>query len=88
MMFFNHHYTHNIVTGIPNFGFKIPIFWLSRHWNFKRTIPNEIFGIKNRIWIPLMMGVPEIGTEYRNSQSSREKELNTSFGPGGLFVEP
>jgi hypothetical protein len=46
---------------------RIPIFWLSRHWNFKK-IPTGISGIKNRIVISLPMGVPEIGTENQNSQ--------------------
>ncbi len=45
----------------------IPIFWLSRHWNFKKKLTG-IFGIENGIGIPLAMGVPEIGTENWNSQ--------------------
>ncbi len=41
MRFLNHHYTPNIITGILNFGIGIPIFWLSRHRNFKRKFPTE-----------------------------------------------
>jgi hypothetical protein len=37
---------------------------------FIRKILTGIFGIKNGIGIPLPMGVPEIGTENRNSQPS------------------
>ncbi len=36
----------------------------------KKYFPTRIFGIKNRIGIPLTMGVPEIGTKNRNSQPS------------------
>jgi hypothetical protein len=36
--------------------------------------PTRIFGNKNRIRIPLPMGVPEIGTENRNSQPSLKKD--------------
>ncbi len=45
----------------------IPIFWLSRNWNFKKKLTG-IFGVVNGIGIPPPMGVPEIGTENWNSQ--------------------
>jgi hypothetical protein len=55
------------VFRIPNFGIGIPIcqFFNSR---IQKKLPTGISGIKNRIGIPLPMGVPEIGTENRNSQ--------------------
>jgi hypothetical protein len=46
---------------------QIPIFRLSRHRNFKKN-PTKISGIENRIGIPLLMGVPEIGTKIWDSQ--------------------
>ncbi len=49
---------------------RIPIFWLSRHMNFKKKI-----GIKNGIKILLTMGVPEIRTINRNSQLSLQGYL-------------
>ncbi len=57
-------------SGIPNFGIKIPIFWLSRHRNSRKKFPTGIFGIVNGIGIPLPKGVPEIGTKNWNSQPS------------------
>jgi hypothetical protein len=46
---------------------------------FEKKNPTGIFGIKNRIGIPLPMGVPEIGTENWNSQPSLYQLPNTSY---------
>jgi hypothetical protein len=37
--------------------------------------PTGIFGIENGIGIPLPMGVPEIGTENRNSQPTSQEGI-------------
>ncbi len=67
----------NEVYWIPTFIF----FWYSKFWNRNSNFsifqqrnskknPTGIFGIKNETGILLPMGVPEIGTENRNSQPS------------------
>jgi hypothetical protein len=64
-----------IIFGILNFGIGIPI---SRFFNSgirRKKIPTGIFGIENRIGIPLPMGVPEIGTKNWNSQPSNKAKL-------------
>jgi hypothetical protein len=59
------------------FFFQNSKFW-NRNTDFsifnngiQKKNPTGIFGIKNGIRIPLLMGVPEIGTKNRNSQPSR-----------------
>ncbi len=52
------------------FGILESEFWFL-HFStaeFENNFPTGIFGIENGIGIPLPMGVPEIGTENRNSQ--------------------
>ncbi len=56
-----------IFFGILNFGIRIPISWFFNS-GIKKKIPTRIFGIKNRIRVPLPIGVPEIGTKNWNSQ--------------------
>jgi hypothetical protein len=58
------------IAGIPKIEIGIPIFWLSRNWNFKIKTTG-IFGIVNGIGVLPLMGVPEIGTKNWNSQPRR-----------------
>ncbi len=50
-----------------NFGIRIPIWWLFNIGILKKN-PTRISRIKNRIWILLPIGDPEIGTKNWNSQ--------------------
>jgi hypothetical protein len=61
------------ITGIPNFANRNSNFLTFQTSEFKRNHPTGISGIKNRIGIPLPMGVPEIGTKNWNSQPWREE---------------
>ncbi len=60
-----------IFFGILNFGIGIHI---SRFFNsgIRKKKSTGIFGIENGIGILLPMGIPEIGTENRNSQPSQQ----------------
>ncbi len=55
---------------------------------FQKKNPAGIFGIVNGIGIPPPMGIPEIGTENRNSQPSNKLACAQEriFGKGGNNV--
>jgi hypothetical protein len=58
------------ITGIPNIANRNSDFLTLQTLEFQNKFPTGIFGNKNRIRIPLTMGVPEIGTKNQNSQPS------------------
>jgi hypothetical protein len=55
-------------TRIPNIANLNSNFLTLQTLEFQKNISTGIFGIKNRLGIPLTMGVPEIGTKNQNSQ--------------------
>jgi hypothetical protein len=72
------------ITGIPNTANRNSDFLTLQTSEFQKHFPNGIFGIKNGIRIPLMMGVPEIRTKNWNSQTrvpgSRYTCINATNG--------
>jgi hypothetical protein len=56
------------ITRIPNFANCNSNFLTLQTSEFQKKIPTGIFGIENRIGIPLTMGFAEIGTKHQNSQ--------------------
>jgi hypothetical protein len=58
------------IAGIPKIANRNYDFLTLQKSEFKKN-PNGILRIGNRSGIPLLMGVPEIRTENRNSQPSK-----------------
>jgi hypothetical protein len=61
-------FLHKQITGIPNFANRNSNFLTFQTSKFQKKNLTGISGIKNGIGIPLLMGVPEIGTKNWNSQ--------------------
>jgi hypothetical protein len=58
------------IAGIPKIANRKSNFLALQKSEFQKKNPTGIFGIINRIGIPPLMGVPEIGTKNRNSHPS------------------
>jgi hypothetical protein len=76
------------ITGIPNIANRNFDFLTLQTLEFQKHFPTRVFGIKHGIGIPLMMGVPEIGTKNWNSQPrQRHSKQRTQSNSKSLLVK-